>query len=162
VPFRAAVDAGVAATMVGHLLVPAFDDQRPATLSRPIVTGQLRGVLGFDGLVCTDDMDMKAVSATQPIERAAVQAIAAGCDVVLACGTDHDLHARVLESIIHAVEQGELAPALVDAARARQRRAKERFLADTPAHPQPLPVLLQALGTQEHVAVAAAMAAYAS
>src|SRR4051812_33781180 len=51
VPFRAAIDADVASIMTAHLLIPAIDDQRPATLSKAIVTGMLKESLGFTGLV---------------------------------------------------------------------------------------------------------------
>jgi beta-N-acetylhexosaminidase len=160
VPFRAAIDAGVASIMVGHLLVPAFDERTPASLSAPVVTGQLRGTLGFSGLVLTDDLDMKAVSARVPLERAAVEAIAAGCDIVLACGTDHDQHARLLEAIIYAAEREDLSIPLLDAARARQRRAKERFLSAVAPKPLSAAGLAQVLATPEHAAVAETMAAF--
>jgi len=94
-------------------------------------------------------------------ERAAVQAIAAGCDVALVCGTDHALHARVLEAIIYAAEQETLSPARLEDARRRQRRAKERFLAGSAPHPLSGAALERALGTPEHVAVAEAMTAWA-
>ncbi len=94
-----AIAAGVASIMVGHLLVPAFDDESPASLSPAVVTGQLRGHARLRrASCCTDDLDMKAISARHQVEHAAVRAIAAGCDIVLACGTDHDQHARVVES----------------------------------------------------------------
>src|SRR3954447_14577323 len=54
VPFRAAIQAGVLSVMTGHLLVPAYDDEFPATLSRRILVELLRDELGFDGLVVTD------------------------------------------------------------------------------------------------------------
>ena len=62
-PFRAAIAAGVQTIMTAHVRVPALDDA-PATLSRAIVHGLLRGELGFDGLVLADALEMKAVSAT--------------------------------------------------------------------------------------------------
>ncbi len=129
VPFRAAIAAGVAAIMTGHLLVPALDEERAATLSPTIVTGILRGDLGFDGLVFTDDMDMKAIAGRLAQDRAVVSAIAAGCDVTLLCGTNVDAHAAALEALVRAVEHEEIPWARVEAALAHQRRAKERFAA---------------------------------
>jgi beta-N-acetylhexosaminidase len=161
VPFRAAVAAGVASVMMGHLLVPAFDADNPASLSEALIEGALRHGLGFDGLVCTDDLDMKAISARQPVPQAAVRAVAAGCDLVLTCGTDHDLHATVVEALIHAEERGDLAARTLERARARQRRAKERFLQVPPTRPHPASALAQCLGTSAHQAVAAEMAAFA-
>jgi beta-N-acetylhexosaminidase len=154
VPFRAAIAADVASIMVAHLLVPVLDEERPASTSPAVVRERLRGQLGFDGLVLTDDLTMKAISARQPVERAAVDAIAAGCDMALVCGTDHEQHVRVLESLIYAAEQGWLSPSLVDAARARQRRAKARFLAGPEPRPLPAAALAGLLGQPEHVAVA--------
>src|SRR5499425_1765290 len=59
VPFKAAVEAGVAAIMTAHVFVPALDDARPATLSRRIVTDVLRRELPFDGVIFSDDLEMK-------------------------------------------------------------------------------------------------------
>jgi beta-glucosidase-like glycosyl hydrolase len=90
-----------------------------------------------------------------------VAAIAAGCDAVLLCGTDHHVQASALEAVIHAVESEQLPLKRVEDALARQRRAKERFLAP----PRPLPLtgtaLRNLLGRDEHQAVAAEMARYA-
>ncbi len=89
VPYRRLGPAS-AAVMVGHGSYPALDPRggRPATLSRDIVSGLLRGALGFRGLVVSDDLEMGAVAAMDEDGSAAVAAIAAGCDVVLYC---HDL-----------------------------------------------------------------------
>jgi beta-N-acetylhexosaminidase len=127
-PFRAAIAAGVTAIMSAHVLVPAFDNERPATLS-PTVLGLLRDELGFDGLLCSDDLDMKAVSASRPVPDAALAAIVAGCDATLICSGRVDVQAAAIEGFIRAVEQGALSERRVEDAIARQRRAKERFLA---------------------------------
>ncbi len=127
VPFEAAIEAGVAGIMTAHLLVPALDEERPATISPRIVGGLLRDDLGFDGLVFTDDLDMKGISGERPRERAFVEAIAAGCDVGLLCGTDCAAHAAALEALIHAVEREEVPWKRIEDALTRQRRAKEWF-----------------------------------
>lgn len=126
-PFRAAIAAGVTGVMTGHLLVPAFDEANPATLSRRIVTGLLREELGFGGLVFTDDLDMKAISGRVTREQAVVSAVSAGCDAVLLCGSDCASHASALEALVRAVEQAAISHAQVDDSFARQRRAKARF-----------------------------------
>ncbi len=174
VPFRGAMEAGVAGIMTGHLLVPAFDEERPATLSRAIVEGLLRDELGFDGLVFTDDMNMKAVAARFTPGGAAVAAIAAGCDVLLLCGTDAAVQAEVLEELIYAVEREELPWKRVEDALARQRAAKARFAALKPS-PDPVSgevivpplhrdwrplapgALRRLVGRDEHQAIAAEM-----
>ncbi|GAB3897403.1 hypothetical protein GCM10027612_53560 [Microbispora bryophytorum subsp. camponoti] len=80
-PFRAAIAAGVRAVMCGHLLVPAVD-ALPATLSRAVLTGLLREELGFDGLVVTDAIEMRAVAALHEPGEIAVRALAAGADAI--------------------------------------------------------------------------------
>ena len=108
-PFRAAVEAGVQAVMTGHLLVPELDDA-PATLSPRILTGLLRDELGFEGLVITDALEMRAVSETVGVEQAAVRALAAGADALC---VGHDLHEAAVGSIhaaiLRAVRAGRLA-----------------------------------------------------
>ncbi|HXW05272.1 MAG TPA: beta-N-acetylhexosaminidase [Vicinamibacterales bacterium] len=161
VPFREAIAAGVAAIMTAHLLVPAYDEERPATLSPRIVDGLLKTTLGFGGLVVTDDMGMRAVSARYSLAQGTVRAIAAGCDAVLMCGTNHEAQALALEAVLRAMEDGTLPVGRVEDALARHRRVKERFLA--PAHFRPLSGtrLREALGRDDHQAVAAEMARYA-
>lgn len=164
VPFRAAIDARVASIMTAHILVPALDERRPATLSPAIVEGVLKKELGFDGLVLSDDLEMKAISSRYGVPEAAVAAIAAGCDAVLMCGTTQESQAAALEAVIHAVEQGALPLARVQDALTRHRRVKERFLsAKASARSRPLEgrALRAVLGRDEHQAVAAEMARFA-
>ena len=129
VPFRAAIDAGVASIMTAHILIPALDAERPATLSPQIVDGMLKRQLGYGGLVLSDDLEMKAISSRYGIPEATVEAIAAGCDAVLMCGASQETQAAALEAVIRAVEQGTLPEKRVEDALARHRRVKERFLA---------------------------------
>ena len=74
--------------MTGHILFPVWDADHPATQSATIVRDIIRGAIGFDGLLLTDDVDMQALSGTIP-ERAAL-GIAAGCDIVLNCWAKMD------------------------------------------------------------------------
>jgi beta-N-acetylhexosaminidase len=161
VPFRAAIEADVASIMTAHVLIPALDEERPATLSHHVIDGILKKQLGYGGLVVTDDLDMKAISATYGTADAVVAAIGAGCDAVLMCGTDQQAQAGAIEAVIHAVENGTLPYKRVEDALTRHRRVKERFLAP----PRPLPLtgtaLRNLLGRDEHQAVAAEMARYA-
>jgi beta-N-acetylhexosaminidase len=160
VPFRAAIEAEVAAIMTAHILIPTIDAERPATLSSAIVSGMLKQSLGYQGLVLSDDIGMGAISAQFGTVEATVAAIGAGCDAVLMCGTDQDTQMAALEAVIHAVEDGTLPLKRVEDALARHRRVKERFLA--PPRPLPLtgPALRALLGRDEHQAVAAEMARF--
>ena len=82
-PFRAAIDAGVAAIMTAHIHYPALDNMSPATLSHTVLTRLLRKELGFEGLIITDDLEMKAIAEQYEIGDAAVMAIQAGADMLL-------------------------------------------------------------------------------
>jgi beta-N-acetylhexosaminidase len=160
-PFRAAIDAGVATIMTAHVLVPSLDEKRPASLSRRIVHELLREELKFEGVILSDDLEMKAVAAEFEVPSAAVMAIQAGCDGVLICSGDHDRQAAALEAIVHAVEEERVPVARIEDALRRQRRAKERFLA-APVSARPLAgrALRAALGRDEHRAVADEMARF--
>ena len=161
VPFKAAADAGVAAIMTAHVFVPALDEVRPATLSRRIVTDLLRRELPFDGVIFSDDLEMKAIASAYAVPAAAVMAIEAGCDGALICSGDHDTQAAALEALVHAVEEERLPLSRVEDALRRQQRAKERFLAAAvAARPPAARALRSALGRDEHRAVADEMARF--
>ena len=161
VPFKAAIDAGVASIMTAHVFLPALDEERPATLSKRIVSGLLRDELKFDGLILSDDLEMKAVSSQYSAGSAAVMAVEAGCDGVLICSANHTAQAEALESLIHAIEEQRLRDTRVEDALKRQVLAKERFLA-TPVAARPLHArqLRQIIGRDEHRAIADEMARF--
>ena len=122
-PFRAAIEAGVRAVMVAHLLIPSLDPDAPASVSRAAVTRLLRGGLGFSGLIATDAMEMRAVADRYGLERAVVLAVAAGSDLVCIghVGSD-DIVARLQAALVDAVTSGELPEArLIEAAQSVQR-----------------------------------------
>ncbi|MFC0599593.1 glycoside hydrolase family 3 protein [Streptomyces palmae] len=128
VPFRAAVAAGTKAVMSAHILLPALDPDRPATLSRAALHGLLRrpvaeGGLGFDGLIVTDGMEMRAISAGYGIERGSVLAIAAGADAICVGGglADEDTVLRLRDALVGAVRAGELPQERLAEAAARVR-----------------------------------------
>ncbi|MFE0455523.1 glycoside hydrolase family 3 protein [Streptomyces sp. NPDC058914] len=109
-PFRTAIAAGTRAVMSAHILVPALDPGRPATLSHRILTDLLRGDLGYDGLIVTDGMEMQAVAGTYGIERGSVLAIAAGADAICVGGglADDETVRRLRDALVTAVRTGEL------------------------------------------------------
>jgi beta-N-acetylhexosaminidase len=109
-PFRAAIAAGSRAVMSAHILVPALDPDRPATLSRRILTDLLRGELGYDGLIVTDGMEMQAIAGTYGIEHGSVLAIAAGADAICVGGglADEETVRRLRDALVEAVRAGEL------------------------------------------------------
>lgn len=107
VPFRAAIDAGAPAVMVGHILMTQIDPDRPATLSHAVVTGLLREELGFDGVVFTDDLTMGAITQSYGLGEAAVLAVEAGCDVLLVCHEASSVEA-VYTALLDAVDAGRI------------------------------------------------------
>jgi beta-N-acetylhexosaminidase len=109
--------------MTGHLLVPAYDDTLPATLSRPIMTGLLREQLGFDGLVVTDGIEMQGVRRKYGLAGAAVRALAAGVDAICVGGDHADEQTAILlrDAIVAAVRGGELSEERLAEAAARVR-----------------------------------------
>ena len=160
-PFKSAIEAGVATIMTAHVLVPSLDEKRPATLSPRVVTELLRDELHFDGVILSDDLEMKAIAAEYAVPSAAVLAIQAGCDGALICSGDHDTQAAALEALVRAVEDQRVPLARVEDALKRQQRAKERFLA-SPVSARPLSgrALRAALGREEHRAIAEEMARF--
>jgi len=147
--------------MTAHVLVPSLDERRPASLSRRIIYDLLRDELKFEGVILSDDLEMKAVAAEYPVKDSAVFAIEAGCDGILICSGDHDTQAAALEALVHAVEDNRLPLARVEDALKRQLRAKERFLASPVAtRPAAGRALRDALGRDEHRAIAEEMARF--
>jgi beta-N-acetylhexosaminidase len=135
VPFRAAVAAGSRAVMSAHILVPALDPDRPATLSRHILTDLLRGELGYDGLVVTDGIEMKAIAGTYGIERGTVLAVAAGADAICVGGGLHDEGTvrRLSDALVEAVRAGELPEERLADAAERVRSLSRWAAANRPA-----------------------------
>ncbi len=161
-PFKAAIEAGVATIMTAHVFVPALDDQRPATLSKRVVTDILRDELQYAGVILSDDLEMKALANDYAVPDSAVLAIEAGCDGVLICSGDHDVQAAALEAVVHAVEQHRIPLTQIEDSLKRHRRAKERFLAGETASRPPHPsTLRQALGRDDHRRIAEEMARFA-
>ncbi|MEL6227778.1 MAG: glycoside hydrolase family 3 N-terminal domain-containing protein, partial [Pseudomonadota bacterium] len=117
-PFAAINDAPMA--MTAHIAYPSIDPEAPATLSRPLISNIVRGRIGFDGLLMTDDLGMKALGGT--LTARANSAISAGCDVVLHCsGFVKDPDAIVAEMR----EVGEAVPLLSGDPLRRAQRAEQ-------------------------------------
>jgi beta-N-acetylhexosaminidase len=150
-PFRKAIEAGVATVMASHLLVREIDDALPATLSRKVVTGLLREGLGYSGVVVTDALEMKALAKRWTPAQIGVLAASAGCDLLALC-SGHDAQVEAMESLIRALEAGEIPFKEAEAADSRVRALKERFLAGT--HDPDPKLARQAAGRSEHRALA--------
>lgn len=126
-PFRKAIEAGVGTIMMAHVLYPELDADRPASLSPAVVTGILRGQMRYDGVVLTDDLEMKAVADRWGPGPSAVLALLAGCDVIPVCQS-HEAQVAAIEAVIRAVETEEISWKLLEDGDRRVRLLKERFL----------------------------------
>ncbi|MFJ4844005.1 glycoside hydrolase family 3 protein [Streptomyces sp. NPDC088733] len=122
-PFRAALTAGTKAVMSAHILVPALDPDRPGTLSPAVLTGLLRDELGYDGLIVTDGIEMRAIADTYGVERGTVLAIAAGADAICVGGglADEETVVALRDAVVDAVRAGELPRGRLADAAARVR-----------------------------------------
>jgi beta-N-acetylhexosaminidase len=108
-PFVKAIRAGSKMVMTAHLALPAIDgpEAPPATLSPSVLKGLLRGELGFEGVIVTDAMDMKAIAQGEALGMNAVRAAGAGADLLLMT-SDPDDQRLVHTSLMEAVRNGDL------------------------------------------------------
>jgi beta-N-acetylhexosaminidase len=138
-PFEAAVRAGVAAIMTAHVVFPDLEEGYPATMSPPIVKGWLRDQLGYQGLVVSDDMEMKAVRGRFDLEEQLERACRATLDLFLVCHTP-SLQQDCFEHLVRLQEVDPAQDQLAEDSEARLVAARERFLLGRPPMP-PLEVL---------------------
>ncbi len=125
-PFRAAIAYGVRTMMTGHVVYTSLDPALPATFSPAVCTG-LRERLGFEGVLLSDDLQMRAVADTWSVAEAAVMAVAAGCDGLLIC---HGAEAQetAFEALTREAERSAAFAARCEQAHARVRAARSRVL----------------------------------
>jgi beta-N-acetylhexosaminidase len=129
-PFAAAIAAGTVAVMPGHLVIPSLTGSLPASLSPAAVTGLLRGELGFDGVVISDGLEMKAASARYGIPEASVLAVIAGVDLLcLGRDTDEAMYQAVRTALAEAVKSGRLPVSRLEDAAARVGSLRARLAA---------------------------------
>ncbi|MBW4577700.1 MAG: beta-glucosidase [Aphanothece sp. CMT-3BRIN-NPC111] len=119
-PFDAAIRASVDSVMSAHLLIPAWDAERPATLSPAILTGQLREKLGFEGLIVTDALVMGAIANRYGANEAPVMAVEAGADILL-MPVDPP---GAIQAVCDAVAAGRISPERIRASVERIWKAK--------------------------------------
>ena len=157
-PFRAAIDADIPMLMTAHVAYPALDSTpgTPATLSRPILTDLLRCELGFRGAVVTDCMNMHSITHNFDARQAAVDAVLAGCDLILT-----DQWESAYEALVRAMLESELSERRLREAAERVRAVKTRIFGEGMARPQPIdPEAAQAaVGTAAHAQVGERIAA---
>ncbi|MFI5680388.1 glycoside hydrolase family 3 N-terminal domain-containing protein [Streptomyces cellulosae] len=126
-PFRAAVAAGVPMLMSAHVVFPALDANRPATLSRRILGDLLRLDLGFDGVLVSDALEMKAIADRYGEEAGARIALAAGADQVIVAVPDLEVTVSCRDAVIGALHSRLLPEERVMEAAERVRRLAARY-----------------------------------
>ena len=126
-PFAHACRNQIESLMTAHVLYPALDPTLPATLSEPIITGLLRRQLGYDGVVFSDDLEMKAVSDNYGVEESASLAVEAGVDVLLFCH-DIDKAIQAFESLCREAKQDPVVRAHIENRFRRVAKLKRRYL----------------------------------
>ncbi|MEU4151211.1 glycoside hydrolase family 3 protein [Streptomyces sp. NPDC026659] len=150
VPFRSAISARIDSIMTAHIQFPALDPSGdPATLSHPIVTGILRGDLGYDGVVITDSLGMEGVRTKYGDDRVPVLALKAGVDQLLNPPSIDVAWTAVRD----AVRGGELTEARLDESVLRILRMKARLGLFGHAYTTHARVS-SAVGTRSHLATA--------
>jgi beta-N-acetylhexosaminidase len=144
IPFRAVLAAGCPAVLVAHVRYRSLDAENPASLSPEIVSGLLRGRLGFEGLIVSDDLEMAAVAAGWGVAEAGRRFLGAGGDLALICRSAEARDEAVLK-IGRDIELGILDVAAVE----RRRRAIRRLIDAAGPRPE-----LSVIGCAEHRALA--------
>ncbi|MFD5400116.1 glycoside hydrolase family 3 protein [Streptomyces griseorubiginosus] len=130
-PFRAAIAAGVPMLMSAHVVFPALDANRPATLSRRILGDLLRHELEFEGVLVSDALEMKAIADLYGEAAGARIALAAGADQVIVAVPDLRVTLECRDAVLEALRDGVLAEERVREAAGRVQRLVERYA--TPA-----------------------------
>jgi beta-N-acetylhexosaminidase len=145
-PFAEAARANLPMIMTAHVVFAALDAQRPATLSEPVVTGLLRKKLGYQGVIVSDDLDMRAIAGHMGADHAAVGAVRAGCDVILLCCNEQN---QVLaeEGLIKAAEKDAELRRRIGESAARVRAMKAAHVANQAKRPAPA---RETIGSFEH------------
>ncbi|MBD2501600.1 beta-N-acetylhexosaminidase [Anabaena azotica] len=134
IPFKTLIEENIPLIMTAHILFPKIDPDLPATLSRPILKTILREELGFNGVVVSDDLDMKAVSDMFMQAGTVARAFYAGCDLFIVSRNIHSSSIertyKIAEDLVESLNHGSLAESVVEAAKERV----EKLLAVTPQY----------------------------
>ncbi len=142
VPFGAYAKAELAALMTAHVMFEAVDPGVPATMSSRVLQDVLRGELDFQGVIVSDDLEMKAIGDFFPLEEAVARGALAGVDLFLVCHRAEAQH-RAIEGLVRAVEAGRVPLRRIEESNQRLASLAKRF-----AHPPE--DLFALLGSAEH------------
>ena len=125
-PFAAAVKAGIPSIMTAHVIFEPLDSVYPATMSRAVLHGLLREKMGYDGMIVTDDIEMRAIADNYGVVDTVVRGLNAGVDHFLCCHTADVAH-QAIEAVIHAVENGTVSRETLATANRRIESFTQRY-----------------------------------
>ncbi len=126
IPFDRAIDEGAEMVMIAHILLTKVDQKLPSSLSKEIITGILRNEKGFDGVIITDDMTMKAITENFNIGSAAVMSVQAGSDMIMVAH-DYDNIMKVFSALKKAVEHGDISEERLNESVTRILKLKKKY-----------------------------------
>jgi beta-N-acetylhexosaminidase len=126
-PFSAAIKSGLNVIMTAHVLYPRIDPDYPATLSKRVLKGILREDMGFDGVIITDDLNMKAITENYDFRDVVVLAVNAGVDILLICH-DRESGVRGYKELMDEVEKGNISVERVNESVRRIVRLKKSIV----------------------------------
>jgi len=151
VPFRKMIEADISMLMTAHIMVPALDTVHPATLSHAVMTRLLRDELGYDGVVITDDLEMKAVADSYDVESMIELSLRAGVDIFLICHTQEKWE-RAFEHLVR-LSENELDRRRIFESANRVMRLKQSMLGSWARPWKPIESELATLGSKAHIDV---------
>ncbi|MBP2111039.1 beta-N-acetylhexosaminidase [Paenibacillus silagei] len=135
-PFQAAIREKADAVMVAHILYPKLDPDKPASLSQVIIGQQLRGLMGYEGVVITDDMTMGAIVKNYSLPAAAVDTVLAGSDILLVAH-EYKNEQAVRAALLDSVKNGRISEARIDESVYRILALKAKYQLTDEAVPLP-------------------------
>lgn len=125
-PFKKAIEENADVVMIAHILLPQIDKQYPASISKTIITELLREKLGFNGVVITDDMTMKAITNHYSLQEAALLSVKAGNDMIL-IAHDEDKIFSIIDELVTSVQRGEISEQRINESVMRILKLKEKY-----------------------------------
>ncbi|MFQ5588881.1 MAG: beta-N-acetylhexosaminidase [Nitrospiria bacterium] len=146
-PFTHAIENRLPCIMTAHICCRAFDHDLPASLSENVITTLLRETMQYDGVVVTDDLEMKGITEKYAVPEAAVKAFSAGSDLLLVCHSS-ELQTAAIEALNTAFDKGDIPTDRLNQSLARLLSLKEHFILNRPQ--LDLQALRRVIGSRAH------------
>ena len=151
IPFQKAIFQKIPMIMTAHVLYPFLDPENPATLSEKIIQDLLRYQLGYDGVVISDDLEMKAIAEKYSWREIVAKTMNAGVDLLLPCKSQ-SIQEEVFENLIDCVDAKEISSDRINQSLKRIKHLKNQYLKDV--RPFPKEEWQKIIGSKDHQALA--------